>query len=643
MSHINGLKKRVILGIAALSILISAQDAWAKDKKDEEEKPFIEAQNLSPKSLTKVKDREYDEGVLVKAIEIEGNNLVRDALILDVISTKKGEMFDKSLVKEDLKKIYETGYFTDKIKAVPRVSSKGVTLKIKVEENVPITGFQITGNNVVDAEEISSILNTQANLPQNILELNRSIKKIEELYAQKGYILARVEEILDDPDGVITVKINEGVIDQVNISGNTRTKDFVIRRNLAVESGMVYNENILKQDLSRLFNTQAFGDVRRVIAASENDPSKYNLTIEVDEKRTGTISAGGGVDTRTGLFGSLGYTDRNFLGNGQQLSVNFTTGSGMLLQDRDTIRRNDMQLEARFLEPRFMQTMNSLETTAFIRDFASFQVPLAIEKRVGTEIEVARPIKKIPHLAGSVSMGFEHVSLKEGDADEAANIFNAANIDISQRANQLISGTFISLGPSLIYDTRDSIINTRSGVYSSVRFKESIAVGGEAGSFGNATASIRRFIPVGERSSFTIGGKVGGNVIGDLPEFAAFRLGGARSIRGFNEGNVGNGEGYMMTTAELRTPIPFIEKVTDVQFFKNMRLAFFMDAGTTFRETLTDRLYNRPGYGISAGGGLRIMIPGLGPLSLDYGIPLTNVGAGNSKNGRFTFFFGELY
>ncbi len=97
----------------------------------------------------------------------------------------------------------------------------------------------------------------------------------------------------------------------------------------------------------------------------------------------------------------------------------------------------------------------------------------------------------------------------------------------------------------------------------------------------------------------------------------------------------------MMATTEFRTPIPFVDKMTKINFVKDMRLAVFADAGSLFRETVTNDLYNRPGYGISAGLGLRVNIPALGPLAIDYGYPLTSVGSGNHKGGRFTFGFGQ--
>ena len=99
---------------------------------------------------------------------------------------------------------------------------------------------------------------------------------------------------------------------------------------------------------------------------------------------------------------------------------------------------------------------------------------------------------------------------------------------------------------------------------------------------------------------------------------------------------VGSGEGFMMGSAELATPIPFMDK-TKFEMLKKMRFTMFVDAGQIFDKTTSSILYDRPLSAISIGVGLKIYIPGVGPLSIDYGLPITNVGAYGSKNGYFTF------
>lgn len=635
--------KKILLFLFIFTLCLNGALCSAKIPEEEEEKQFTEAEDLGADQLNILKDRSYDEAITIQDIQIKGNTLVSKDKILNSLKGKPGTKFSRELVKEDLKNIYNMGYFTERIKAVPEPGPSGITLHIEVEENVPITGFTLKGNSEVSSGEILDVLEGQAGMPQNISELNLAINNIEKLYAEKGFILARIKKVNDDPDGVINVTINEGIIDEIDLSGNVKTKDYVIKRNLTVKKGEIYNEHKLKQDLTRLFGTQAFSDVRRLISPSINDPEKYKLTIEVDEKRTGSISLGGGVDTITGLFGQAGYLDNNFLGRGQEISLNAMIGSGSLLRNKDVIERASYQFEAQFIEPRLMHSMNSLQVNAFGRDFASYQVPLSIERRIGGKIEIARPFKKVKNLAGSISIGIEDVDLREGDLGEITTIFNNKQINIARRADQLKGGTYLSIGPSVAFDSRNSLLLPTEGWYAQAGFKESFAVfGSDAKTFGRANASIRRFFPIGEKSTFVVGGKIGSKVLGTIPEFEAFRLGGPYTIRGFREGDIGNGEGFMMASAEFRTPIPFLEQLLNYKIVRDMRVAFFVDAGTLFNETLTNELYDYPGRALSIGSGVIVPLPFLGPIRFDYGYPLTAVGAGNTK-GHFTFGLGDRF
>ena len=640
-------KTLLILALSLWTLNFNAHICYSMNDQNDEDNQLIEADKIAPHDITNLEGRSYDEGITIKEIEIKGNNLVKTNDILKNLNLKVGSKFDRDLVQKDLKAIYDMGYFSERLKAVPQPSSTGIKLRIEVEENSPVTGFNVTGNKIISTADLSKIFNKQTGLPQNISELNKAVEQIESLYAEKGYILARVKKISDDPDGVINIQINEGVIDSVKITGNTKTKDFVIKRNMLTASGQVYNENVLKQDLSRIFGTQAFSDVRRVIAVSPKDPDKYQLTIEVDEKRTGSISVGGGIDTVQGLFGTLGYMDNNFIGRGQQLSTTFMIGSGAMLlsNSADVVKRSPIQIDANFVEPRLEGTLNSLQVSAYGKDLASFQVPLAIERRIGGDVELARPIKKIPHLAGSMSLGVENVNMSEGDLTDINNDFKAQHISSSQaiidRAQELKGGTFLSLGPSLVYDTRNNIANPTNGLYANAGFNESFMLTGNSGTFGKVTADVRKFYPVGKKSTFTVDAKVGTKVLGTMPEFATFRLGGPYTIRGFNEGDVGNGTGFMMASAEYRTPIPFLDRVTNINFINNIRLAAFLDAGSIFGGTIANTLFNKPGYAIATGLGLRVGIPGLGPIRVDCGYPLTFIGSGKTKNPVFTFGFGD--
>ena len=108
---------------------------------------------------------------------------------------------------------------------------------------------------------------------------------------------------------------------------------------------------------------------------------KYNVTISLDEQRTGKISLGVGVDSTSGFFGSVGFSENNFRGLWQKLSINFMAGTGILMNDSSIINRPNLQAELGFIEPHFKSENQSLGFRAFVRNFGSYQVPLSIEKR----------------------------------------------------------------------------------------------------------------------------------------------------------------------------------------------------------------------------------------------------------------------
>lgn len=628
--------------LVVLSIVImSLQTAYADDIQSSDATMQSDVKVVPVKETKQGNKDIIQDAVYIKDIQIEGANVIKPEYVLNRLQLQRGDEYSRDVVQNDLKSIYQMGFFTEKMKAIPIENPDGsITLKIVLEENTPITDFTIDGNTVISTDEILSCLTPLKGQPQNINDINNAIQKIQELYGSKGYILARVDSLYDDPDGTINVHINEGEINKIMISGNEKTKDYVIARNILTQAGTVYNENQIREDLVRLYATQAFKDVKRDIEPSEEKPDAYNITIQVEEQRTASISIGGGLDSATGIFGSVGIADNNFRGLNQRVGLNILAGSGIILNDSSIVNHMNMQAELSFFEPYFLNADNSLMSKLFFRDFGSYQIPLAIERRIGAEATISHKIKSNKHLTSTLSFGIENVNVREGDYDTISGLYAAHNINMSQRAKQLEGGTFLSLAPGLIFDTRDSAINPRNGVLANLRFDEALNVSDFENSYGKLTGSIKKYIPIRKKSSLSFLARGGGKTWGNMPEVMAYHLGGPYSIRGYHMSGVGTGDAFIMGSAELATPIPFADRLK-VKFLDNVRMTFFVDAGKIFNPTVTDTIYDRPMQAISAGVGLKVYIPGMGPLSIDYGIPLTNPGDTGSR-GYFTFGVGDM-
>lgn len=579
----------------------------------------------------------------INDIEILGANIIKPEFILKKMSLQKGDLYDKDLMQQDLKTIYKLGYFTERMKAIPIKNSNGtISLKIILEENVPVTDFTIEGNTVVSSDELMRYLLPLKGKPQNITDINAAMEKINACYYSKGYILSKIDSIYDDPDGTLNLSITEGKINKILISGNEKTKEFVVERNIMTEPDTVYNENIIKQDLVRLYSTQAFKDVNRTIEVSQDDPDKFDITIELKEQRTAAISLGGGLDSATGAFGSVGISDNNFRGMNQRVSLTGLVGSGILMSDSSIKSHMNYQAELSFFEPHFLNADNSLMSKIYYRDLGSYQIPLAIERRIGIESTVAHRLKLNPHMTTTFTTGVEHIHLSEGDAGNIANLYNKYGLNIADRAKQLEGGLFLRLAPGIAYDSRDSAVNPRNGSLVSARFEEAFGLDGFGKTNGRLLGMAKRYVPVGKKSSLTFTGRGGLKVHGDnMPEIMAYRLGGPYTVRGYKVNGVGTGTSFIMGSAELATPLPFVDRFK-VNFLHNLRMTFWVDAGKVFNPTISSALYERPLHAITAGVGLKITIPGVGPLSIDYGFPLTNPGPNGSRNGYFTFGAGDM-
>ncbi len=635
----------MLVALLALSISVTttvgiarAQDALAPadDVQSNEQTSPTPLSEFAPNDVRAARNQRYDQGLTVNKISIEGNRLIQSDKIKDSMVIRPGSLYSKTTLKDDLRRIYDMGYFTEKIKAVPVSTSEGIVLRIVVQENAPVTGVHIEGNTIVEDSELQNIFASQTGMPQNIGQLNESIEKVEKLYADKGYVLARVANIEDDPDGVINLKINEGTIDKVQFVGNRKTKDFVIKRLMTTKVGDVYNEKNLGDDLKRIFGTQAFSDVRRVITASPDNPDKYNLTVEVDEKRTGAISLGGGLDTSTGLFGSLGYNDPNFLGRGQNVNSIFAVGTGIIGRNRATqASARTYQFDVGWSDPSFRNTSNSLSANLYGRDYSSFNIPLGVERRIGSEIAWGAPIQSLPNVSMGLSLRGENVRIRDYADNTDLREFG---ISSSDRKDQLKGGTFLSLSPTLAYDTRDNRFNPTSGWLNTISLTGAYGLGGN--SYGLASANLRKYIKIREGITLALNAQGGNSLLGDIPEFNMYRMGGAYSVRGFQEGGLGIGNGYLLSTAELRAKVPMLGKMKRIPVLNSLTLATFMDAGTVLGESNFNSIFNRSGNGMSTGLGVRLNMPGIGPIRIDYAIPL----AGGSKYNRaWNFGVGEKF
>lgn len=584
------------------------------------------------------------EGKTISKIYFKGIFYIREKVLSDIIKTHEGSKFNYQRIQNDLQNVYALGYFKDNMYVEPELQKNGdVTLTFVLEENITVKKAEIRGNTVITPKELRPFIERLEGLPQNLNLINESIEKINKYYEEKGYILAKVTNVEDNADGNLIFDISEGIIEELNIEGNEKTKEYIIKRNILTEPGSVYNEEIIKKDLCRIYAAQIFDKVDREIKPSPDKDGEYIVTVKVKEGSSNNINIGLGVDNALGGFGSVSYNEKNLFGRNQKLSLSGMLGSGLLLSDASIKNRMNWNLELNFFEPRFLNENNTFASKLYYRDLGSYQVPLAIERRWGFNNTIEHKVRDYDNLTTSFALGYENIRLKEGDYGKIAEMYRRSNIDFSKRREQLKGGSFINIAPGIKFSTLDNELMPREGLIAKANFVESLGLTSTKRTNGRLLGSITKYIPIAKKSTLLVGAKGGLKVHGNnMPEVMAFRLGGPYTIRGFRMNGVGSGESFVMASTELQTPIPFMDKIK-YDFFKNLRFAFFVDAGRVFDPTITSTLFDRPLSAITVGAGLRINIPGMSTITVDYGVPLTHTGQYSSKHGYFTFGTGGLY
>ncbi len=600
-------------------------------------------------------------------IAVEGNRLISTEDILGVVKTKPGDLFDREKVLEDLKAINNLGYFDDRsLQVLPeRSSSGGVLLKIRVQENAPVTQFSFQGNQVVSTEEIARAFSDQLGKPQNLNRLSAAIDKVEQVYHQKGYVLARITDVKDDPDGSISLTINEGTIAKIQVVGNHKTKDFIIRNAIKLKPGMIYNERALTGSLRKLYANGYFQDIRRSLAPSVDQPDKYVLKVEVDEKRTSSVGLGGGLDTTYGPFGSLTFSDSNFLGRGQVLSFSGQIGAGMYGNFANTINNGGTgflpasktyMIQADWIEPNLRGSNISMSVSNFAQNYNSFIVNYALQRTLGSTVTFNKPLGH--NLTASLGFTGQNVSLSDAgqffyqqdtltyltnritQMGMASDPIQAQQMAAGIRNQQLKGGTFMSVNPTIAYDTRDNPMDPRHGSYARLTSSPSLGLGNA--SFTRLGASVSQFIPVAKESSLAFNMQ-GGSSLGSMPQFSQYMLGGWNGVRGYRMfSDLGTGSSMLMATAEYRFPLPFSKEGFMGKVRKNVKGHVFFDAGQVMGNNSINDIFQRSAFGMSTGLGVNINMPYLGMIRLDYGIPLVPSVLGKMIP-RFTVGFGPKF
>lgn len=594
--------------------------------------------------------------VLVSEVLVTGADPELTDLVYNTIRTTPGRTTTRSRLQEDINAIYATGFFRN-VKVTPEDTQFGVRITYEVQANPVLEKIKIDTlpekaqgqSQLLPPEVIDKAFADQYGQILNLRDLQEGIAELNKWYTDNGYDLAQVvgaPQISDD--GVVTLIIAEGQIADIQVrfftkeeeEANGRTRDFIVTREMQLKPGDVFNRRTAQQDLQRVFGLGIFEDVKLSFSPAE-DPSQVIMNVDIVETNTGSLAAGAGISSTSGVFGTVSYQERNLGGNNQTVGVEFQLGERELLFDlsyQDPWIGGDpyrTSYSANIFRRRSISLVYDGTDTETIRTAERNDSPRVV--RTGAGISFSRPLAENPFSKAdwflSSGLQYQHIEVQDADGDLAPRSGEAFG---SQKLAYNASGIddLISLRFNASQDTRNNGLTPTSGSLLLLGTEQTLP--GTGILFNRLRASYSYYIPVNWINfDFTEGPQTlafnfqGGTVLGDLPPYEAFVIGGSTSVRGYGEGDLGNGRSYFQATAEYRFPI--------ISFVGG---ALFFDYGTTLGSG--SAVIGKPaevrglnGDGFGYGLGVRVKSP-VGPIRIDYAI-------NDEGDSRIHFGIGEKF
>jgi outer membrane protein insertion porin family len=617
---------------------VESQPAPAVDPSGSETEPSVSAVEPSAPAEEPAQPPEepsMEEQLLIKAIEFRGNVMVPDKDILSVMKGRAGDVFSLNTLSADVAAIDALGWFSAEPEHLLEPFEGGVKVIIILKENPVFHGVDITQNGpgIYPAGELSLLFKLEEGKLINNQAVVTGLAGIERRYRDDGYTAATVTSIKITDDGIIHIEITEGVIAEIVLQGNTKTRKHVILREMTTKPGDVFNAVTFRRDLEKVYNLQLFEDIQPSFKL--NDDKKVVVYINLVEAKTGQLGFGAGYSSNDGLMATVSYSERNFRGVGQRLTAMGQIGGP------------NPDFEVSFFNPVIDSQKTSLSIDTFIfnesdrlRDATDETIvtPFDMSRRGGS-VGVVRPMNEFVTLALTLKFLDGRVTFKDAEGNPLPPDQIPDISDNDWVSKGLIDGTANSLIGRVAYDTRDFTLDPARGSLASL---QTSMIGQFLGGDFDAMKyelELRHYFPLTKEKkqdtsslSPTHGTNIQvlalramyGTSTGDLPLIERFEIGGQNSVRGAEE-TAQAGDQAMLFNAEYRFPLG-----------GNLHGAIFFDAGTAAEPDSSlsfDNMIKSIGIGVR----YRISFFGIAPLRLDYGYDL------DEKVGRITFGFGQLF
>lgn len=530
----------------------------------------------------------------------------------------KNDQYSKQKLNADLEALrsfyMNNGYLefnidSTQVSITPDKKDIYITINVSEGEKYTITDIKLAGDTIVPEEELRELIKIESGDHFSREKVTQSSKAISDRLSNDGYAFSNVNPVPEVDKEAHTASFTFFVdpgkrvyIRRINVVGNTRTKDEVVRREVRQLESAWYASNKIDRSKERLIRTQFFSDVNIETPAVPGTADQVDLNISVKEQSTGSVQFGAGLSSNEGVVFGVTVNQNNFLGTGNRVSAQVNTG------------RVNKVYSLSYTDPYFTPDGISRGFDVYKRDVdtSSLQIASYNTFSYGAGVRFGVPINERDGLNFGLAVDFTEVELNASSPQQYLNFCG----NTSGCSSDSLVGT---VGWS--HDSRDNILFTNKGVLQRLTLEGSIPVLDLQ--YYKVNYKHSWYKDLSNNFTLMLNGEIGyaDSYGGEkYPFFKNFFSGGVNSVRGFNVGSLGprdvdrtrgrdfavGGQKLLVGNAELFFPVPGVTES------KQFRMSTFIDAGNVFSQ---DQSYDVGDLRYSAGVGLSWFSP-FGPLKL---------------------------
>lgn len=565
-------------------------------------------------------------GKTISGISISGVSEAQAVQLMPILTEKVGDVVAVDNILKDVQNLGNTGYFSE-VNPIFTTVPEGVKLDFAVVVNPVVHGVTFEGNTVYTSEVLTNYMALPQDQVLNSVYVGQKIQGINAAYARDGYMLAHVDGVAVDDNGILHIRVVEGVVEDIIPAGNKKTRDKVITREFVQKKGKPFNKFLVRRSVERVYNLGFFDDVNvRMLPGNEN-PNNVIIEVDVLEHKTGTVTLGAGYSKSDGLVGIIEFGEENFRGTGDKFKVHWEIGG----------KDNYKNYQVSYLKPWIDSKGTSLGFSYFNREdeYTDYnengsEVAEYNKKSRGFNISFGRQTGEYTRDYLTLESRKDEYKWDDDDSSGYRYDRNAGagnrwdNGSYNFADDNYVENNFGRINSATwqkVYDSRDNIYEPTRG--RRISYTAQWAGHGLGGDFDfyKFTAETRMYKKIGAKNVLAFRARAG-FIQGDAPYSQLFTLGGADSLRGYEDDQF---RGKKMYNATLEFRFPLVKKVTGV---------LFADIGDAWDAPNVTWYDSKKSFNYGVGAGVRVTTP-IGPVKLDYGV-------GKDEN-KFHFSFGTQF